>query len=82
MACALTQETLQMKKMLGYLCLGLSILAWTGIAVLPVLDLSAETTAASTGALLIGGEIAFLAGVALLGRETWEKMKSVFRRKR
>lgn len=71
-----------MKKVFGYVLLVLSFLAWGAIAALPLLDISIGTAAAITTALVIGGEASFFLALALLGREAWEKMKSVFRRKR
>jgi hypothetical protein len=70
-----------MKKALAYVLLALSVLAWGAIAVLPFLQISIGTAAALTTGLLIGGEIAFFVGIALLGKEAWEKIKSIFKRK-
>ena len=69
-----------MKKAFGYTLLVLSLLAWGAIAALPLFDISIGTAAAITTALLIGGEVSFFVGIALLGKEAWEKVKSVFRR--
>jgi hypothetical protein len=71
-----------MKKAFGYVLLVLSFLAWGAIAALPLLDISIGTAAAITTALVIGGEASFFLAIALLGRGVWEKMKSVFRKKR
>ena len=68
-----------MKKLFAYVLLALSLVAWGAIAVLPLLKISIGTAAALTTALLIGGEISFFVGVTLLGRQAWEKMKSVFK---
>ena len=70
-----------MKKVFGCVLLALSVLAWGAIAALPLLNISIGTTAALTTGLLIGGEISFFVGVALLGKEAWEKIKSVFKKK-
>ncbi len=70
-----------MKKTFAYALLALSVLAWGAIALLPFLDISIGKAAAITTALLIAGEVSFFVGVALLGKEAWEKVKSVFRRK-
>ena len=70
-----------MKKTFAYALLALSVLAWVAIAALPFLDVSIGKAAAITTALLIAGEVSFFVGVALLGKEAWEKVKSVFRRK-
>ena len=70
-----------MKKTFAYTLLALSVLAWGAIAALPFLDISIGKAAAITTALLIAGEVSFFVGIALLGKEAWEKVKSVFRRK-
>ena len=70
-----------MKKLFAYVLLALSLVAWGAIAVLPLLEISIGTAAGLTTALLIGGEISFFVGVTLLGRQAWEKMKSVFKKK-
>ena len=70
-----------MKKVFAYVLLALSVFAWGAIAALPLLDISIGTTAALTTGLLIGGEISFFVGVTLLGKEAWQKMKSVFKKK-
>lgn len=70
------------KKIAGCALLALSVVAWGAIAALPLLDLSPGVALAWTSGLLIGGEIAFLAGIAVLGREAWQKIKSIFGRNR
>lgn len=70
------------KKIAGCALLALSVVAWGAIAALPLLDLSPSVALAWTSGLLIGGEIAFLAGIAVLGREAWQKIKSIFGRNR
>ncbi len=69
----------EMKKRFGYALLALSVAAWAGIAGLSLLEMPLSAAAAWTTALLIGGEISFLAGVALLGEEAWDKIKSRFK---
>jgi hypothetical protein len=68
------------KKTAGCALLALSVVAWGAIAALPLLDLSPSAAIAWTSSLVIGGEIAFLAGIAVLGREGWQKIKSIFGR--
>lgn len=69
-----------LRKFAGYTLLVLSVVAWAAIATLPFLDVSFSHAALITTALLIGGEIAFFTAVALLGKEIWAKLKSLFRR--
>lgn len=70
-----------MKKALGYVLMVLSFLPWAGIAALPFLDVSVGTAAGITTGLIVTGEVLFFAGLALVGKEAWEKIKAVFREK-
>jgi hypothetical protein len=67
-----------MKKVIGYFLFVLSFMAWAAIASLPFLNLSIEKSAAITTALIVGGEIAFVISIALLGKEFLGKIKSFF----
>ena len=67
-----------MKKVIGYFLFVLSFMAWAAIASLPFLNLSIEMGAAITTALIVGGEIAFVLSIALLGKEFLGKIKSFF----
>jgi len=69
-----------MKKIIGYFLFILSNIAWAAIAILPFLDLSIEMAATTTTALVVGGEVAFLLSIALLGKEFLEKIKDYFKR--
>jgi membrane-associated PAP2 superfamily phosphatase len=71
-----------MRKASGYTLLALSFLAWGAILALPIFQISVGVTAALTVGLIITSEVAFYLGVALLGREVWEKIKAFFRRGR
>jgi hypothetical protein len=67
-----------MKKVIGYFLFVLSFMAWAVIAILPFLNLSIEMSAAITTALIVGGEIAFVLSIALLGKDFLGKIKSFF----
>jgi len=71
-----------MKKMLGYLFLILSFVAWGLVALLPFIDISKGQVAGITTALIIAGEGLFLLSIALLGKEAWEHIKAVFKRQK
>ena len=68
-----------MRNVTGYVFLALSVLAWAAIAALLFMSISMTKAAAITTALVIGGEILFIAGIALLGKEAWGRLKSVFK---
>jgi len=67
-----------MRKTLGYVMLVVACLAWVAILLLPFMGLSLATAATFTTGLIITGEVAFFAGIALLGKEAWKKIKAVF----
>ena len=67
-----------MRHVIGYFLFVLSFMAWAAIAILPFLNLSIEMAAAITTALIVGGEIAFVLSIALLGKEFSGKIKSFF----
>ena len=68
-----------MRNVTGYVFLALSVLAWAAIAALLFMSISMTKAAAITTALVIGGEISFIAGIALLGKEAWGRLQSVFK---
>jgi hypothetical protein len=70
-----------LKKTAGYILLALSCLAWAAILALPLFGFSLGEVAAITTGLIIAAEATFLLGVALLGREAWEKIKAMFRKR-
>jgi hypothetical protein len=65
-----------MRKMLGYVMLVTACLAWVAIPVLPFLGISLAAIATFTTVLIITGEVTFFAGVFLLGKEVWQKIKA------
>ena len=67
-----------MKNTIGFFLFVLSFMAWVAIAILPFLNLSIEMGAAIATALIVGGEIAFVLSIALLGKEFLGKIKSFF----
>ena len=69
-----------LKKAAGYILLALSCLAWAAIFALPLFEISVGQVAALTTGLIIAGEATFFLGIALLGREAWEKIKAIFRK--
>ena len=71
-----------MRKACGYTLLALSFLAWGAILTLPLFQVSVGVAAALTTGLIITSEATFYLGIALLGREAWEKIKAFFRKGR
>jgi hypothetical protein len=71
-----------MRKLLGYVLLVLSCVAWGVIPKLPFFDITVGQAAAATTGLIILGEASFFLAVLLLGREVWEKIKALFRTER
>lgn len=67
-----------LKKAVGYTLLAISCLAWAAVFALPLFDITVGEVAALTTGLIVAGEATFFLGIALLGREAWEKIKAVF----
>lgn len=66
-----------MKKIIGFILLGVTVLTW-GIAVaLPFLGLTVAQLAIATTATVIVGEGAFWFSMILLGSQYWARIKSL-----
>lgn len=76
----ITVRRLAMRKVSGYVLLTLSFLAYGAIVTLPLFEISVGEVAALTTGLIVAGEATFFLGIALLGREAWEKIKGFFRK--
>jgi hypothetical protein len=63
------------KRRLGIGLISFNVLSYTVIALLPLLGVSGGTFASVSGVLVVAAELAFLGGVALLGKEFLEKIK-------
>jgi hypothetical protein len=60
---------------IAYSLIVLSFVVWFAILAVPWLPLSLGQASALVTALIITGEITFYAGVALLGRKIWDRIK-------
>ena len=56
----------------------IACLSWIAILLLPFSGISLAADAAVTTGLIIAGEVTFFAGLALLGKEAWIKIKTAF----
>ena len=70
-----------MRKAFGYFFVILSFLPWAAIAALPFFDISIGMAAGITTGLIVGGQVSFFLGLALLGKEAWGRIKAACRRK-
>ena len=71
-----------MAKLIGYIILGISILLWLTIPVVPFLGFSVSKIAGITTGLIIAGEITFYLSIFLIGKEFLVKIKNKFKRKK
>lgn len=71
---------MELRKAAGYILLVFSCLAWAAIFALPLFEISIGEVAALTTGLIVVGEATFLLGIALLGRDAWDKIKAVFKK--
>lgn len=69
-----------MHKVMGYLLLALSALAWGAILTLPFYGVSWGEGAVFATVLVIIGEVSFLLAAALLGKAMLAKIKEYLRR--
>lgn len=68
-----------MAKIAGYIILGISMVCWGLILVVPFSGFSAGRIAGITTALIIAGEITFYLGIFLIGKEFLVKLKNWFK---
>lgn len=73
---------MKIRKTLGFVILGISILLWLAIAVIPFLGFKGGQTAGLMVGLVIAGEVTFYLAIALLGKEIWMKIKGFFKKKK
>jgi hypothetical protein len=71
-----------MTKLIGYIILGISILIWLAIPIVPFFGFSVGKIAGITTGLIIAGEITFYLSIFLIGKEFLVKIKNKFRRKK
>ena len=71
-----------MAKLIGYIILGLSIVIWFAIPVVPFLGFSESKIAGITTGLIIAGEITFYLSIFLIGKEFLMKIKNKFKRRK
>lgn len=71
---------IQRRRVLGYALLALSTLTWGAGIVLTILSDISVQMASVIGALIIAGELLFLAAIALLGKDFYTKLKLFFAR--
>jgi hypothetical protein len=70
------------RRAFGVALLALSALASAALFALPFLDVTLAEGAAAAVALVVAAEAGFLLGVALLGREAWDRLKAAVARLR
>ena len=70
----------QLRIVLGYGLLAVCALAWLAVLVVPFLGFGLGRGAAIVTGLIIAGEVAFLLGVVLLGKDILRKIKQLIER--
>jgi len=61
---------------MGLIAILVSFLSWLAIAGVPLLGLRADASVAAVAALAILAEVLFWAGLALVGKDTWQAIRS------
>ncbi len=67
------------RRFAGYLLLVLSALAALAIATLPFLGVTLAEGTAIAIALIVIAEVGYFAGLALVGREVWQRVQAFLR---
>lgn len=67
-----------MRKLLGYILLAISCIAWLAVPVIPFLPLSTVQKASWVGGIIIFAEIAWWLAVPLLGKEIIDWCKNAW----
>lgn len=74
----MTEEKLNGRKRAGFILLGIVILCWIAVPVLPFFDFRNKIIIITS--ILIAGEALFIISVALLGKAYWKKIKTMFKK--
>ncbi len=72
------KRDMKIKKKIGLILLGIVIICWIAVPVLPFFDF--PNKAVIITGILVSGEVLFLITIALLGKEYWQKIKKNFKR--
>lgn len=70
------RKKLMMWSRIGLIAILVSFLSWLAIAGVPLLGLRAGAIVAVVAALAILAEVLFWAGLALVGKDTWQAIRS------
>lgn len=68
-----------MKAAFGWLLVALSFSPWAVYAALPFVPVARDTAALVATTAFVTGQISFVAGLALLGRDTLARLRDRFR---
>jgi hypothetical protein len=68
-----------MKAALGWLLVALSFAPWAVYAALPFVPVAPDTAALVATTAFVAGQVAFVTGLALVGRDAFVKIKNRFR---
>ncbi len=69
----------KLRRTTGYTLLAISMLAWPATLTLPFFDVTLAEGAAIATSLVVTAEILFLVGLALVGREVWQRLQAFLR---
>jgi hypothetical protein len=70
-----------MKKILGYVLLIWSFVAWGATFAVPFIGLQTADAVAVVTGLIISAEVAFILSIMLLGKAVWKSVKAFFQSK-
>ncbi|MGI9303632.1 MAG: transporter suffix domain-containing protein [Gammaproteobacteria bacterium] len=64
----------------GYALIAFSFVMWGGVLLIPFVEMSTGQAAAVAAMLIVGGEVIYVLGLFLVGRQMWEKVKDLLRK--
>ncbi len=67
------------RRATGYTLLAVSMLAWPATLTLPFFDVTLAEGAAIATSIVAAAELLFLVGLALVGRELWQRLTALLR---
>lgn len=67
------------RRTVGYALLAVSMLAWPATLALPFFDVTLAEGAAIATSIVVGAQVLFLIGLALVGRDLWQRLVTLVR---
>jgi predicted PurR-regulated permease PerM len=67
----------QRLNIIGYILLAVAVVCWIITPIIPFLNWDTTTKGIALTSVIVAGEAAFVAAIALLGKSFWQKIKAL-----